>query len=565
MPSIYNPQTGKRQLVEKVNTPQFGDKPYYKNLATGEQYANNPRNTNITGVNRLNPDYKAEPTIVSDVNIRENVIPNLKSRADSLTQTPISMVQPSSSDIAASLYGTGYQSESEDPLYNQQLKLIESMGANVDAQTRSYLSAIKSKFDARNAQLVDSQRQQTKGIEQALLLGGNASAPGGSSRYAPISSSGIISAKQAFDMQTLADLQSEEEMLKQEVINARDEKKFKLMGEKLSLLESKRQEKIAQAKSINEALAEENKLARERQIQSERDMAIGGLLGQGITDPIEILNTLNQQGVSITAKEVADAVGNLVASKTYPGGIIGEYQFYVDQTAKSGGQPVDFNTYQNMDANRKVSIARAGVGAAGLPSATLTKVQTMANAFDNNQIVKDFNTIATQIDFVNSLGTTPTDDISRVYAFAKVMDPNSAVKEGEYDTIQEYATAVFERAGLKAKRVFDNTGFLTPEARSFMSTTLESRLSSQKKPYQNLFNEYGRRINNITGTEDGTDYLTNYAAAFPTDEGPFQDPAVFVDKYYQENPDVRDQIDALQSGPDPLSDAEVIEYLGIKQ
>jgi hypothetical protein len=47
-------------------------------------------------------------------------------------------------------------------------------------------------------------------------------------------------------------------------------------------------------------------------------------------------------------------------SKNYPAGMVGEYMFYVDQEMASGKQPVDFNAYQNMDANRKAKIARAG-------------------------------------------------------------------------------------------------------------------------------------------------------------------------------------------------------------
>jgi hypothetical protein len=49
--------------------------------------------------------------------------------------------------------------------------------------------------------------------------------------------------------------------------------------------------------------------------------------------------------------------------KQYGSGPIGEYQFYADQELKAGRTPMDFNEYQNADANRKIQIARNGAGA----------------------------------------------------------------------------------------------------------------------------------------------------------------------------------------------------------
>lgn len=160
-----------------------------------------------------------------------------------------------------------------------------------------------------------------------------------------------------------------------------------------------------------------------------------------------------------------------------------------------------------LDAERNTAIS-------SLPPALQTRVQTIAGQFDNEQAVKAYQTSAEAIDAVRTAGTSPTDDISRVYAFAKVMDPNSVVREGEYKTVQDYSTALLQRAGLKTRRVFDNAGFLTPEAREFMLNTLDNRLASSKKAYDNIYSEYGRRINKITNQGDGLEYLTDYSRAF---------------------------------------------------
>ena len=48
------------------------------------------------------------------------------------------------------------------------------------------------------------------------------------------------------------------------------------------------------------------------------------------------------------------------AEKKYAAGMVGEYQFFVEQEKAAGRAPISFNEYQNIDANRKKSIARAG-------------------------------------------------------------------------------------------------------------------------------------------------------------------------------------------------------------
>jgi hypothetical protein len=149
-----------------------------------------------------------------------------------------------------------------------------------------------------------------------------------------------------------------------------------------------------------------------------------------------------------------------------------------------------------------------------LPGPVATRVQSVAGQFDGEQAVKNYQTIAETVDAVKNAGVTPTDDIQRIYGVAKVFDPNSAVREGEYATVQEYATSLLQRAGLKANRVFNNDGFLTPEARTFINTTLDNRLASSEKAYQNIYNSYAERVNKVTGKTDGKDYITDYSAAF---------------------------------------------------
>lgn len=85
------------------------------------------------------------------------------------------------------------------------------------------------------------------------------------------------------------------------------------------------------------------------------------------------------------------------------------------------------------------------------------------------------------------------DDISVIYNFAKIMDPNSVVREGEYATVQKYAQSWAQAFGFSAARIFSNTKFLSPEAVKNMQETARAKTSSLQSAYQNSRKTYEKR------------------------------------------------------------------------
>ena len=153
-------------------------------------------------------------------------------------------------------------------------------------------------------------------------------------------------------------------------------------------------------------------------------------------------------------------------------------------------------------------------GAGGLSSAQINStVNSIAGAFDNEQIVKEYNTIRAYVNTFDNLGTSPSDDQARIYAFAKVMDPNSVVRESEYKTVQDYAQALIKTAGINVARVFTDMGTLTPEARSAMSTTLSTRFGVQQNLYNQVSSEYQRQIDDAYAGQ--ARQITNYSGGTP--------------------------------------------------
>lgn len=161
----------------------------------------------------------------------------------------------------------------------------------------------------------------------------------------------------------------------------------------------------------------------------------------------------------------------------------------------------------------------------GLPPGVARRVDARVRGFDSLPIVKTTQKLAEAYTFASQLDPNtknPADDQALIYAFAKAMDPDSVVREGEYDTVQKYAQDWASTFGFNAARIFSNTHFLTPQARANMKRTILTKYAAGKQQYDNVRRSYAGQINRITGKGDGEDYLTDYAGGFddadPTDK-----------------------------------------------
>lgn len=142
-----------------------------------------------------------------------------------------------------------------------------------------------------------------------------------------------------------------------------------------------------------------------------------------------------------------------------------------------------------------------------------TSVMQTVNRFDGHPAVENFQTVQEGKNFVDSLDVNtknPADDQALIYAFAKVMDPNSVVREGEYATVQKYAQSWADSYGFDIARIFSNTQFLTPEARQNMKDTVGTRYSSSKQSYDQVRNATISTIDSIAGKKVGGLILQDY-------------------------------------------------------
>jgi hypothetical protein len=276
-------------------------------------------------------------------------------------------------------------------------QLMNDMKKNLDSTTKGLIDNIQQKFEQRRIEQRDINERTLKANTNALLMGG-VTGQGSSAQYAPISSQGILASTESYGLKQIAALDAMEQDAIMQAKAAQQAGNFQLLEKKLALAEKKRAEKIEAATKLNEQIAEQNQKMLEQEQQSARDFTIVDLFSQGVTDPTEMLRTLKNSGANYTLKEVNETLKNIIPagvndlvktlktngapvgviqkvlssrnmSEAYENagtyasggtGMVGEYNFYRAQAEANGQVPVDFQTYQDIDANRKKSIAKAG-------------------------------------------------------------------------------------------------------------------------------------------------------------------------------------------------------------
>lgn len=241
-----------------------------------------------------------EPTVLTNATIKEDVIPDLNSRLDTMVNKGSYMapdgteryadgtlVPPKEEKQTMSSPSFAAADNSDKEFDN----MLEKMKTSLDANTQRQLSSIQNQFAVRRQQQADINMRLEQGVEQSLLLGGSA-------RYAPISSSGTYAEQEKFGIRAIAELDALEQVAINSALAARDEGNFKIMEKQLERAEKRREEKAKLTEKLAEQVAAENKKIRDKQAQASRDLAISSLLQQGITDPNEIMSLLNEASMA---------------------------------------------------------------------------------------------------------------------------------------------------------------------------------------------------------------------------------------------------------------------------
>ena len=150
----------------------------------------------------------------------------------------------------------------------------------------------------------------------------------------------------------------------------------------------------------------------------------------------------------------------------------------------------------------------------GLSPQTATAVRGIVSGFKSEPQLTNFATIQDGYNFASAIDTktnNPADDQALVYALAKALDPGSVVREGEYKTALNYSQSWVKAYGKGVEQALLGTGFLSETARENIKKVIETKYKSSKVSYDNIYKQYTGQINNLTGRDDGTKFLRDYA------------------------------------------------------
>ncbi len=269
------------------------------------------------------------------------------------------------------VYDTADTSAEDDNISS----IIKGMMQRTDADTADSLQSIQNKYSLLKQQQAKVNTAGEAATQGALFRSGAAQGDA----YA--NNTQNYQVQQGLQLMQSLDMEQEDALAAARVAgNANKNRVAELMLQQAKDIKERKQ---AVADKVNEQLLAQKKATDEAKAIADKEQATIDLYNQGITDPGQITQSLLKAGYPATLKEVNDNVALL--SGIGGTGIVGEYNFYKSQAKAAGQKPVDFNTYQNMDANRKVSIAKAaGVGASSVSDALLTAIN--GGLIDPNRI-----------------------------------------------------------------------------------------------------------------------------------------------------------------------------------
>lgn len=148
---------------------------------------------------------------------------------------------------------------------------------------------------------------------------------------------------------------------------------------------------------------------------------------------------------------------------------------------------------------------------------TANAVLSKAQKFGDSPIVKKYNefvSVGNLIAGVDPKTQNPAEHQAIVYNFAKALDPDSVVRESEYETVKKYAQSLIKRYGGEIKQAAAGTGFLSEQAIIDIQNAIENRLTAYEPQYQNLKSETSRVINGLAGEDVANEVLMDYESGY---------------------------------------------------
>lgn len=148
----------------------------------------------------------------------------------------------------------------------------------------------------------------------------------------------------------------------------------------------------------------------------------------------------------------------------------------------------------------------SGKWSVGLGDTEYKRVNAIADDLAGDQVTKSFKKTQEAYNFAKNVskGDSATDNQALIYAFAKAMDPDSVVREGEYATVQKYSQTWGDQLGMNINRILNGQEFISGKAKENMVNTIKSKYEASKSSYESLRNNKIKQINDIAQKDVGS-------------------------------------------------------------
>lgn len=199
---------------------------------------------------------------------------------------------------------------STDPELQAMNDQITQMKTQFDSTSRAAIDNIQQQFQTLIKQQTDINTRSQASLDQSLLMGG-------SSRYAQDSSSGQSTAMMSYGLSQIADLNTKEQAAVIAAQQAQDSGDMKLMDQQLTLAQKARDDKQAAATALSAKLVKANDDLKAKAAQASQEQAVAGIIAQGITDPSQIQDMMNNYddgsstGTNLSLKDINDMISNM--------------------------------------------------------------------------------------------------------------------------------------------------------------------------------------------------------------------------------------------------------------
>lgn len=456
------------------------------------------------------------PTQVAAVrNVQKNFATNPQNSTISNSQIPLSTPTPTTNTFKPITAPTG-EMESPEVVAARKAQadyLASLSNPNEDTIYQDTLSKFQSQIDAVNSQYADE-------LARAKITG-----------TGRLGSQTAISARRGLIGSDFgeASFQNQENANQEVYKSIENEKAAKIQaimsGAKTDAAEQYRQKREEFTKGLDARLAFYSEADTRK--ANNTNKAIKALLAQGISpqelSPSDLNAIAKYYGITVddinanyaTEKKTfddaeAERLAKLVKDEPNKPTSVQEYEYAV-----TNGYTGTFNDYQTLDANRKVSIAKAGASSGS--SDGLTPYQqfsaTQSLAKDTQTRTAGAREMARQAQLIDNSykniiagGDRSLNTQAIITSFNKILDPTSVVRESEYDRTAQGQSLLSQLEG-KVQNIAAGGAGVTPatlkEASDIAKKYLEgaqASINEQNARAQSIAQQFGLNPSFVTGT-----------------------------------------------------------------